>query len=135
MPTFSFAFPLAPERAAAFYALIEEMSARPEEHAESRRRLAVKGETIRIQPSTHGYLVLIGVEGDDPERFIEWLSESEHPYDRWFAERAREIFGPDALDARSSRWTTLYAWKHEELGRIGAELAERAGATTSRVTR
>jgi hypothetical protein len=135
MPTFSFAFPLAPERVAALYALIEEIRARSEEHARSRGRLAVRGEMIRIQTVAHGYLVLIEVEGDDPERFVEWLSESEHPYDRWFAERTREIFGPDALEAASSPWTTIYAWKRQGLGRIDDERVEQTGVTTSGVAR
>jgi hypothetical protein len=67
------------------------------EHAASRRRLAVTREAIWISESAEAATACLSVEGDDPERFTRWLVQSDLPYDRWFAERARQVWPLDGF--------------------------------------
>lgn len=89
---------------------VEELRSRAAEHAESRRRLGVTRESIWLGKSAQGDVAVLYVEGDDPEKFLQWLEQSDLPFDRWFAERAQEIWPFDGL-GHSGRTLNLFDWE------------------------
>jgi hypothetical protein len=64
------------------------------EFEEFHRRVGLTGERWYLQQTPQGELLVLTLEGD-PQRAIAKLGTSDHPFDRWFKERVREIHGVD----------------------------------------
>ena len=65
-----------------------------EEFSESRRRAGVHERTF-LQSTPMGDLVIVTLEGDDPERSFGQMMSAGDAFTTWFAERAKAIHGID----------------------------------------
>ena len=67
---------------------------RRSEFEDFHRRVGLEREAWFLQQTPLGALFVLTLEGD-PAGAIAKLSTSEHPFDQWFKERAREVHGVD----------------------------------------
>ena len=58
------------------------------------RRTGLTHEAWFLQQSPQGELFILTLDGD-PVGAVQKLAASEHPFDRWFKERSREVHGVD----------------------------------------
>ena len=95
MTTLSLALPCLPGGADKLRGLAE--ACRGERHQEFddfHRRIGLTAEQWFLQQTPQGELFILTLEGD-PHGAVAKLAGSDHPFDRWFKERAREIHGVD----------------------------------------
>ena len=98
MPAITFAVPLLPGTTEKWKEAIVEMNgSRQSEHEESRRRMGLTREVVSLQQTPDGDLVVVCLEGDDPEGVVSRYLNSDHPFDRWFAETV--LVGTHGMDA------------------------------------
>jgi hypothetical protein len=67
---------------------------RRQEFEEFHRRVGLTAEHWYVQQTPNGELFILTLEGD-PLGAVAKLGASDHPFDRWFKERALEIHGVD----------------------------------------
>lgn len=95
--------------------LLQELSGpRYEEYAESRRRLGASAEYVWLAPKpSGGGVAVVCVETENLERPWRELAASETPFDSWYANEMRTIFGFDFahLARRAVGGTPLLAWR------------------------
>jgi hypothetical protein len=90
-------FPVLPGKSAADVRLIStEFQARPEEYAESRRRLGIMLERAYLQQTPMGSFVVAYWESQHPQgETIALMASSTLPIDKFFTDTAREVHGFD----------------------------------------
>ena len=74
---------------------------RRQEFVESRRRAGVRERTF-LQPTPMGDLVVVTLEGDDPERAFGQMMSATDAFTTWFRERAEAVHGIDPSTATGS---------------------------------
>jgi hypothetical protein len=97
------AFPILPGKTAAWRSWMDELDGpRHGEFVASRQRAGVHERTF-LQSTPMGDLVIVTLEGDDPERSFGEMMSSEDAFTTWFLEKAKEIHGldPSAVAAGS----------------------------------
>ncbi len=95
MPMLAVAFPILPGKTAEWRSWMEELNGSwREEFSESRRRAGVRERTF-LQSTPMGDLVIVTLEGDDPERSFGQMMSAGDAFTTWFAERAKAIHGID----------------------------------------
>lgn len=95
MATLALALPCLPGGADKARQLADECAGqRRAEFDDFHRRAGLTAERWYLQQTPQGELILVVLEGD-PQGAIGKLGASEHPFDRWFKERVREIHGVD----------------------------------------
>ena len=67
---------------------------RRQEFEDFHRRVGLTAERWYLQSAPQGELFILTLEGD-PLGAVAKLGASDHPFDRWFKERAREVHGVD----------------------------------------
>ena len=112
MPIVAIALPIVPGQMDAWRAFCQEMQGpRRAEFEESRRRAGVTRELAFHQPTPQGDLAIIVVETDDPQRYMQTIVASDHPFDRWPLERVREIHRIDPTQIAAGPPPLLvFAW-------------------------
>ena len=65
---------------------------------DSRRRAGITRESVWIQATPNGDVVVVYTEADDLEAAFKMVATSEAPFDRWFRDHVREVHGV-ALEA------------------------------------
>jgi hypothetical protein len=65
-----------------------------DEFTASRRKLRGSREVATLNPTPHGDLIAVYVEGDDPQRGNADFASSQEPFDLWFKEQLTAIFPP-----------------------------------------
>ncbi len=70
------------------------------EHEESRRRLGISHERAWIETSNEGDLLIFYFEGDDLDRSMMIIGESDNLHDIWFREKIFALTGADLCDYR-----------------------------------
>ncbi len=89
------AFPILPGKTPEWRTFMEALNGpRREEFVESRRRVGVRERTF-LQSTPMGDLVIVTLEGEDPERALGQLMGSTDAFATWFNERATAIHGFD----------------------------------------
>ncbi len=84
-----------PGRAAEFDSFIRDlMGARRIEWAESHRRRGITRQVVCRAPVGGGDYAMIFTESTDSDRAYAAITESDHPFDRWLAERIADLFEP-----------------------------------------
>jgi len=66
---------------------------RKNEYLSSRKRLGLKHERAWLQHTPMGDFVVVSVEGDKPEKFMDRALASKDPFDQWFAKQIATIHG------------------------------------------
>jgi hypothetical protein len=110
------AFPILPNKTADWQAFIDELNGpRHAEFSESRRRLGVQERTF-LQHTPMGDLVIVTLEGDNPEQAFGQFVHGTDEFTKWFLGKVREVHGidltastasPSQLAIDSSRTTAL----------------------------
>ncbi|MBI3968759.1 MAG: hypothetical protein HY329_24245 [Chloroflexi bacterium] len=95
MALLALAIPMIPEKRAQWEQFVEQLSGtKKSEFNESRRRLGVRERTFH-QVTSHGELVVVTLEGENPGAFMQQFATSDDPFSRWFVEQVKEIHGVD----------------------------------------
>ena len=90
------AFPILPGKTPEWRVFMEELNGpRREEFVESRRRAGVRERTF-LQSTPMGDIVIVTLEGDDPERAMGQMAVATDAFATWFNERATAVHGVDA---------------------------------------
>lgn len=107
------AFPVIPGQEAALEAFLRAMKERSGEVDDFFRRYGVTMESWHIQTSPEGVLVIVTSEARDDAAFAEHAA-SEHPFDRWFKDRVREISGIDLDETpRGEPSREAFCWREQ----------------------
>ena len=64
-------------------------------HRAARERLGVRRESVWIQDTPGGDVVVVYMEADDVQAAIEGMASSEEPFDRFFRNHLRDVHGLD----------------------------------------
>jgi hypothetical protein len=89
------AFPILPGKTAEWHTWMEELKGpRHEEFVASRQRAGVHERTF-LQATPMGDLVIVTLEGDDPERSFGEMMSATDAFTTWFLEQAQAIHGLD----------------------------------------
>ena len=89
------AFPILPGKTADWHAFMAEINGpRRSEFVESRRRAGVTERTFH-QPTPMGDLVIVTLEGDDPERSFGQMVSAKDAFTLWFLARVKAVHGVD----------------------------------------
>jgi hypothetical protein len=89
------AFPILPGKTAEWHEFIGQLNgARHAEFVESRKRAGVEERSF-LQSTPMGDLVIVTLEGDDPERSFGQIVSATDSFTRWFLERVKAIHGVD----------------------------------------
>ncbi len=67
-------------------------------HHSARERLGITRESVWIQQTPAGDVVVVYMEADDLEAAVEGMVSSEEPFDRFFREHLRDVHGLDLED-------------------------------------
>lgn len=95
MALFAMAIPILPGKTEQWRRFTEELkSPRYDDFVESRRRMGVRERTF-LQSTPQGDMVIVTLEGNDPEHAFQRFSESNDPFARWFLQQVQEIHGID----------------------------------------
>lgn len=65
------------------------------EHEASRRRLGITRESVWIQPTSEGDVVVVLLEADDLGAALAGVGSSELPFDSWFRAHSLRVHGID----------------------------------------
>jgi hypothetical protein len=88
-------FPILPGKTAEWHAFIGELNgARRSEFVESRRRAGAVERTY-LQSTPMGDLVIVTIEGEDPQRSFGQIVSARDAFTTWFLERVKAIHGVD----------------------------------------
>jgi hypothetical protein len=95
MPLMAVAFPILPGKTAEWRAFMDELDGpRHAEFIESRRKAGVHERTF-LQSTPMGDLVIVTLEGDDPEHAFAQMMSTDDAFTKWFAERGAAVHGLD----------------------------------------
>jgi hypothetical protein len=95
VPLMAAAFPILPQKTAEWRKFMDEINGpRRAEFVESRRRAGVQERTF-LQPTPMGDLVIVTLEGEDPQRSFGQMIQANDPFTQWFLERVKEVHGID----------------------------------------
>lgn len=61
------------------------------EYEAFRRRLGLTAQRVYLQRTLQGDIAIIYLEGDDLQRTFQELRTSQHPFDVWFRQRAKDL--------------------------------------------
>jgi hypothetical protein len=112
------ALPLVAGKAARFHELAMELNGiHFAEFQDSLRGLGV-GLTIFLQPGGDGDLLIVAVEGEAPETWLQRLDASADPFDRWFAQELSDQSGAMISSMPAGVNEQLWSWDRAA-GRAG----------------
>jgi hypothetical protein len=114
MATVAIAFPILPGRTEEGRQFAGEVGGpRRAEMAEALRRIGVRAEQWYLQPTPMGDLMIVYMDAEDPTRaFRDWAA-SDHPFDRWFKQKAGAICGLDFNQPLPQLPEMLFDWRDQ----------------------
>ena len=96
MQSLALVIPILPEKTEDWRRFAKEaLEARGKDFDESRRHVNLNRETVWIQPTPMGDVLIVYLEGDDPVRSNQAFVASKDPYDLWFKQQVLSITGID----------------------------------------
>jgi hypothetical protein len=100
MPSIAFVAPLLPGKSDTDSANMAscDHGDRQADHVASRGRAGITREAVWLQPTPMGEVAVVYMEADDLEAAFKALGASEHPFDRWFRDRVRDVHGINLED-------------------------------------
>lgn len=95
MPAVGFTLPLLPGKTETDRAAMTSCwrGERRDAFQESRKRHGITRESVWIQPTAHGDVVVVYMEADDLEAAFKGVASSDEPLDRWFRDHVRDVHG------------------------------------------
>lgn len=100
MPSVGFTLPLLPGKTDTDRSVMLSCwrGERRDSHAAARERLGITRESVWIQQTPGGDVVVVYMEADDVQSAVEGMATSEEPFDRFFREHLRDAHGLDLSD-------------------------------------
>ena len=96
MPLYAFAAPVLPGKMEEYREFVEELNTtRKKDYEASRKNAGFSRETVFLQKTPQGDMVVIVQEAENAEKAMESLRELKDPFDVWFFERVKDIHGFD----------------------------------------
>jgi|TARA_B100000809_G_scaffold36117_1_gene31680 hypothetical protein len=97
MPVTTFAVPILPGKTETWKQAITALNGdRKVEFEEFNARLGITRHIASLQQTPQGDFAVVCIEGDDPDRVLGQMQQSDHPFDRWFVETIhQEVHGLD----------------------------------------
>ncbi len=106
MSVMAVTFPILPGKTLEWRTWMNELNGpRHDEFAASRSQASVHERTF-LQQTPNGDVVIVTLEGKDPERSFEKMTSGHDAFTTWFVQKAREVHGIDIsvpLNGASSR--------------------------------
>lgn len=95
MALLALAFPISPNKVEHWKRFTKElMTTRRSELVASRRRLGVHERTF-LQHTAHGDMVIVTLEGQNPQKAFAELGQGSDAFTTWFKQQVKEIHGID----------------------------------------
>ena len=111
MSTALVALPLPPGAAEKLEEFLNQVKAKIDEHAMSRKALGITQEVCVIQDMPDGgKLFILGLGGDDPIKGNRLFAESQQAYDRWFKDSVGPIFNVNFDEPLPPISRTVFDW-------------------------
>lgn len=89
------AVPILPGKTAQWQKFIDELkNKRQDDFIRSREQLKVRERTF-LQKTQQGDLVVVTLEGDDPEGSFKKFTQQKDPFAQWFLQQVKDIHGID----------------------------------------
>ncbi|HZG65660.1 MAG TPA: hypothetical protein VEZ12_02895 [Herpetosiphonaceae bacterium] len=108
---YAFAVPIPPGKTDAVRRLIQEsLSVRKSEYDDMQRRSGVTEESYWLQHDPELGDLLIVVSSSDQTDFLAIMANPQTPFDRWYRDQIRDIFGFDPDQAVGERNELLGSW-------------------------
>ena len=108
---YAFAVPIPPGKTEAVRRLTQEsLSTRKSEYDDMQRRSGVTEESYWLQQDPEGGDFLIVVSDSDQRDFLEIMANPQTPFDRWYRDQIRDIFGVDPAQPAGARNELLGSW-------------------------
>jgi hypothetical protein len=95
MVLFSMAIPVPTGKEAAVRQLAKDVESRWKDFEKQEKRLGAKRESWFLQPSSPWSLFIVHFEAKDPNKFFTDLAKSTDPFDVWWKDQLKQIFGLD----------------------------------------
>jgi len=96
MASQGFVAPIAPGKTAAWRAFRDQLNGpRRSEFEAQQKRLGLTRQTVWLQQTPMGDLVILYFEGEGPAQAMSKLAASTDPFDNWFKEQVKEVHGLD----------------------------------------
>lgn len=96
MPLYAFVAPVLPGKTEEFRQFAEELRTSKKKDYEASRKSAGFGrETVFLQKTSMGDMVVVVQESENAEKALEALRNMKDPFDVWFFERVKELQGLD----------------------------------------
>lgn len=107
MALFAAVFPVSPGQSENWHSWMQELNgARRDDFVASRRAAGVRERTF-LQSTPMGDLVIVILEGDDPEAAFGQMMSADDDFTRWFKARAAEAHGVDLSQPLPPHLSTL----------------------------
>lgn len=88
--------PILPGRVEAWRRFVQDMAeGQSEAYAASRSRMHIHAERLWINETADGAIAVMVIEADHPDRAMQALATSQHPFDRWFRQQILALLGHD----------------------------------------
>ena len=71
---------------------------RHDDYVASRQRLGITRESVWMQPTPAGDVVVVHLEARDIDGALHGMATSEEPFDRWFREHVKDVHGVDVAE-------------------------------------
>jgi hypothetical protein len=94
MPGIVLTFPIVPGMVEAWRRFCQELSgSRRQAYEGSRRKLGITRERLALVETAYGSAAVTTLEGADMAQALGQIISSDLPFDRWYRERVRELYG------------------------------------------
>jgi len=108
---YAFAIPIPLDKTDAVRRLTQEsLGARKSEFDDMQRRSGVTEESYWLQHDLDSGDLLIVVSSSDQTDFMEIMAKPQTPFDRWYRDQLRDIFGFDPAEPAGERNELLGSW-------------------------
>jgi hypothetical protein len=96
MASYSFVVPVLPGKTETVRPLSAEASGpRRSEMEEFQRRVGITKQEVWLQQTPNGDMAAVNLETNDAERLFRELASSDKPFDCWYVQQLKEIYGID----------------------------------------
>jgi hypothetical protein len=98
MSLYAFVAPIQPGKTEEFRGFVAELNgARKKDYEESRTNAGFHRETIFLQKTPKGEMVVVVQEAENAEKALESLRSMKDPFNVWFFERIKDLHGIDVV--------------------------------------
>jgi len=88
--------PILPGRVEAWRRFVQDMAdGQSEAYAASRNRMHIQAERLWINETADGAIAIMVIEADQPDKALQALATSQHPFDLWFRQQVLALLGHD----------------------------------------